>query len=109
MTCEKNLNTYFRLQKVVNFGNEPDEIKNYKKTFNRVNRLEEKLNIIPQCLIKLRNKKKEERKKKEKNEKKNKEKNDIKNEEENIMEKDKNNKNSKQKKKKQLNPENIYK
>ena len=45
--CEKLLKTYFSLQKNINLSNEPNEIKNYKKTFNRVNKLEENLKINP--------------------------------------------------------------
>ena len=35
--------------------NEPEEIRNFQKTFNKVNRLEKKLNIVPGCLTKLKN------------------------------------------------------
>ena len=52
MKCEKLLKTYFSLQKSINLSNEPSEIKNYKKTFNRVNRLEENLKVIPGFLNK---------------------------------------------------------
>ena len=45
--CEKLLKNYFSIQKNINLSNEPEEIKNYKKTFNRVNRLEENLKIVP--------------------------------------------------------------
>ena len=34
MKCEKLINLYFSLQKNINLSNEPNEIKNYKKTFN---------------------------------------------------------------------------
>ena len=45
--CEKLLKTYFSLQKNIILSNEPSEIKNYKKTFNRVNKLEDNLKIVP--------------------------------------------------------------
>ncbi len=45
--CERLLKNYFSLQKNIILSNEPEEIKNYKKTFNRVNRLEENLKIVP--------------------------------------------------------------
>ena len=45
--CEKLLKSYFSLQKNINLSNEPSEIKNYKKTFNRVNKLEDNLKIAP--------------------------------------------------------------
>ena len=45
--CEKLLKNYFSLQKNINLSNEPNEIKNYKKTFNRVNKLEDNLKISP--------------------------------------------------------------
>ena len=50
LICEKDLNKYFKLQKKIIMDNEPKEIKNYKKIFNRVDRLEEKLNISPGCI-----------------------------------------------------------
>ena len=52
--CEKLLNIYFSLQKNINLSNEPNEIKNYKKTFNRVNRLEENLKIGPGIMNKFK-------------------------------------------------------
>ena len=52
--CEKLLNIYFSLQKYINLSNEPNEIKNYKKTFNRVNRLEENLKIGPGIMNKFK-------------------------------------------------------
>ena len=58
LICNKNLNFYFNSQKKVILSNEPKEIQNYQKIFNRVNRLEEKLNITADCLtnFKKRNK-----------------------------------------------------
>ena len=32
-----------------------EEIRNFQKIFNKVNRLEKKLNIVPGCLTKLKN------------------------------------------------------
>ena len=54
MKCEKLLKNYFSLQKSIsiNLSNEPNEIKNYKKTFNRVNKLEDNLKVIPGFLNK---------------------------------------------------------
>ena len=52
MKCEKLLKNYFSLQKSINLANEPSEIKNYKKTFNRVNKLEDNLKVIPGFLNK---------------------------------------------------------
>ena len=52
--CEKLLKNYFSLQKNINLSNEPNEIKNYKKTFNRVNRLEENLKIGPGIMNKFK-------------------------------------------------------
>ena len=52
--CEKLLNIYFSIQKNINLSNEPNEIKNYKKTFNRVNRLEENLKIGPGIMNKFK-------------------------------------------------------
>ena len=52
--CEKLLNIYFSLQKNIILSNEPNEIKNYKKTFNRVNRLEENLKIGPGIMNKFK-------------------------------------------------------
>ena len=59
LLCKKYLDYYFNLQKKVILTNEPKEIQNYQKTFNRVDRLEEKLNISASCLtnFKFRNKK----------------------------------------------------
>ena len=45
--CEKLLKNYFSIQKNINLSNEPAEIKNYKKIFNRVDKLEENLKIVP--------------------------------------------------------------
>ena len=59
LICEKNINKYFNLQKKINMQNEPNEIKNFKKVFNRVDRLEKKLNIHPGCIKIDFNKKKE--------------------------------------------------
>ena len=50
ISCEKLINYYFRIQKRVNLANEPQEIRYYKKTFYKVNRLEERLNIKPGCI-----------------------------------------------------------
>ena len=54
MKCEKLINLYFSLQKNINLSNEPNEIKNYKKTFNRVNKLEENLKIGPGIMNKFK-------------------------------------------------------
>ena len=65
LLCEKEIENYFNLQKRINFQNEPEEIRNYRKSFNRVNRLEERLNIGPGIIaqIKTRKIKKEENRK----------------------------------------------
>ena len=59
LLCEKDLNKYFNLQKNINMQNEPKEIQNFKKIFNRVDRLEQKLDIHPGCIKIDVNKKKE--------------------------------------------------
>ena len=53
--CERELKKYFSNQKRIIMENEPEEIRNFQKTFNKVNRLEKKLNIVPGCLTKLKN------------------------------------------------------
>ena len=45
--CEKLLKNYFSLKRNVNLSDEPAEIKNFKKTFTRVDKLEENLKIVP--------------------------------------------------------------
>ena len=72
LICDKDLNKYFKLQKKIIMDNEPKEIKNYKKIFNRVDRLEEKLNISPGCIKidinkKIENKEDENKESKQKN------------------------------------------
>ena len=107
--CEKLINSYFKLQKRVIITNEPQEIRNYRHTFNRVNRLEEKLNITPGCLLNYhkKQKEKEEKKKKEEEEKKKKEEKEKKKKEE--EEKKKKEKEEKKKKEKKENKENNTK
>ena len=70
--CERELKKYFSNQKRIIMENEPEEIRNFQKTFNKVNRLEKKLNIVPGCLTKLKNN--NNNKKKNNNNKKDKEK-----------------------------------
>ena len=53
--CEIELKKYFNNQKRIIMENEPEEIRNFQKIFNKVNRLEKKLNIVPGCLTKLKN------------------------------------------------------
>ena len=45
--CEKLLKNYFSLKRNINLSDEPAEIKNFKKTFTRVDKLEENLKIVP--------------------------------------------------------------
>ena len=68
--CEKDIIFYFKLQKKINMEKEPKEIKEYKKIFNRVNRLEKRLNIGPGYINKNKDKfyKNKEKKDNEKNE-----------------------------------------
>ena len=50
--CEKLLKNYFSLQKNIIISEQPNEIKNYKKTFNRISKLEDNLKIVPGCISK---------------------------------------------------------
>ena len=50
--CEKLLKHYFSIQNNIILANQPPEIKNYKKTFNRVNKLEDDLKIGPGFILK---------------------------------------------------------
>ena len=45
-----DLNEYFKLINKKILVNEEDEIKNYQKTFQRVNHIEEKMNVNPKLL-----------------------------------------------------------
>ena len=45
-----DLNEYFKLINKKILINEEDEIKNYQKTFQRVNHIEEKMNVNPKLL-----------------------------------------------------------
>ena len=60
--CEKLLKNYFSLKRSINLSDEPAEIKNFKKTFSRVDKLEENLKIVPGFINmdKYRNKNKKE-------------------------------------------------
>ena len=64
LICEKDITYYFKLQKRINLEKEPKEIKEFKQTFNRVNRLEKRLNIGPGIIKKYQE---EYKKNKEKN------------------------------------------
>ena len=71
--CERELKKYFSNQKKIIMENEPQEIRNFQKTFNKVNRLEKKLNIVPGCLTKYKNNNKNNKKNSKKDNEKEKE------------------------------------
>ena len=93
--CEKLLKNYFSIQKNINLSNEPVEIKNYKKAFNRVDKLEENLKIVPGFV----NMNKYHKKNKKETENKNDEENEDEQSDDNEYRKHKNKKNNKDKKK----------
>ena len=93
--CEKLLKNYFSIQKNINLSNEPAEIKNYKKTFNRVDKLEENLKIVPGFV----NMNKYHKKNKKETENKNDEENEDEQSDDNEYRKHKNKKKNKDKKK----------
>ena len=58
--CEKLLKKYFSMKSNIVMSNEPNEIKSYKKIFNKINKVEEDLKIVPGFLTKYSNKNKKE-------------------------------------------------